>query len=71
MTDLSSQITDLQIKIAYLENTVDALNEVITHQDKTLKDIQDQLKLLYQYLQGRDDEGISPFDLLADRPPHY
>ncbi len=71
MTDLNSQITDLQIKIAYLENTVDALNEVIIHQDKTLKDIQGQLKLLYQHLQRRDDEGVSPFDLLADRPPHY
>ncbi len=71
MTDLHRQITDLQIKISYLEDTVEALNGVIAQQDRTLNDVQDQLKLLYQYLEGRDDEGVTPFDLLADRPPHY
>lgn len=71
MTDLHPQITDLQIKISHLEHTVETLNAVITEQDKRLKDVQDQLKLLYRYLEGRDDEGVAPFDLLADRPPHY
>lgn len=71
MTDTYADITDLQIKIAYLENTVDTLNDVISQQDKTLKDLQDQLKLLYKFLESRDDDGIAPFDLLADRPPHY
>lgn len=71
MTDTHADITDLQIKIAYLENTVDTLNDVIAQQDKTLKDLQDQLKLIYKFLESRDDDGIAPFDLLADRPPHY
>ncbi|AKG07877.1 SlyX protein [Moraxella bovoculi] len=71
MSDTHADITDLQIKIAYLENTVDTLNDVIAHQDKALKDLQDQLKLLYKFLESRDDDGIAPFDLLADRPPHY
>lgn len=71
MTDAYAQITDLQIKIAYLENTVDALNDVIASQDKTLQDLQDQLRLVYKFLESRDDDGIAPFDLLADRPPHY
>jgi len=71
MTGTHADITDLQIKIAYLENTVDTLNDVIAQQDKTLKDLQDQLKLLYKFLESRDDDGIAPFDLLADRPPHY
>lgn len=71
MSDTHADITDLQIKIAYLENTVDTLNDVISQQDKALKDLQDQLKLLYKFLESRDDDGIAPFDLLADRPPHY
>lgn len=71
MSDTRADITDLQIKISYLENTVDKLNDVIAHQDKALKDLQDQLKLLYKFLESRDDDGIAPFDLLADRPPHY
>lgn len=72
MTDTHAQLIDLQIKIAYLENTVETLNEVIATQDRELKDLQDQLKLIYQYLQNNyNDDGIAPFDLLADRPPHY
>lgn len=72
MTDIHTQLIDLQIKIAYLENTVETLNEVIATQDRELKDLQDQLKLIYQYLQNNyNDDGIAPFDLLADRPPHY
>lgn len=71
MSDTRADITDLQIKISYLENTVDTLNDVIAQQDKALKDLQDQLKLLYKFLESRDDDGIAPFDLLADRPPHY
>lgn len=71
MTDFNAQLIDLQIKISYLENTVDSLNDVIATQDRTISDLQDQLKLIYQYLQHRDDDGVAPFDLLADRPPHY
>lgn len=72
MTDTHAQLIDLQIKIAYLENTVETLNDVIATQDRELKDLQDQLKLIYKYLQNNyNDDGIAPFDLLADRPPHY
>lgn len=71
MTDVHADITDLQIKIVYLENTVDILNDVVAQQGKLLKDLQDQLKLLYKFLESRDDDGTAPFDLLADRPPHY
>ena len=67
---MTDDIIDLQIKIAYLENTIDALDKVIAHQDQAIKDLQDQLKLIYKYLQNKDD-GIAPFNLLADRPPHY
>jgi putative slyX protein len=71
MTDIHDQITDLQIKIAHLDNTTDTLNHVITQQDRALKDMQDQLKLLYKLLKSRDDDAIASFDVLADRPPHY
>ena len=70
-TDLIESITELQIKIAHLEYTVDALNEVITTQDKALQDLQDQLRLVCKFLQSRHDGDIAAFDLLADRPPHY
>ncbi|WP_323841418.1 MULTISPECIES: SlyX family protein [unclassified Moraxella] len=72
MTDMHTQLIDLQIKITYLENTVDTLNDVIATQDRQLKNLQDQLKIIYKDLQNNhDDDGIAPFDLLVDRPPHY
>lgn len=73
MTDLDSQLIDLQIKIAYLEKTVDDLNVVVTDQTLHIKDLQDQLKLIYRYLENQhgNDDGIAPFDLLNDKPPHY
>ena len=41
------ELIDLQIKIAYLEYTLESLNHVIAVQDKQLMDLQDQLKLIY------------------------
>lgn len=67
---MNDDIINLQIKIAHLEHTLEALDRVIAHQDQIIKDLQDQLKLIYRQLQNKDDD-IMPFDLLADRPPHY
>lgn len=68
---LKGEMIDLQIKVAYLEDSVDALNAVITAQDRRLKDMEDQLRLMYRQFSAKDEVGIAPFDLLADRPPHY
>ncbi|MCL1622737.1 SlyX family protein [Moraxella sp. Tifton1] len=72
MVDTHTQLIDLQIKIAYLESTVETLSEMIATQDRELNDMKDQLRLMYRYLQNsHQQENIAPFDLLADRPPHY
>ena len=67
------ELIDLQIKIAYLEDTLESLNHVIAVQDKQLMDLQDQLKLIYAKLDNlnHDQNAIAPFDLLADKPPHF
>ncbi len=67
------ELIDLQIKIAYLEDMLESLNHVIAVQDKQLMDLQAQLKLIYTKLDNlnHDQNGIAPFDLLADKPPHF
>lgn len=67
------ELIDLQIKIAYLEDMVEGLNRVIANQDKQLMDLQSQLKLIYAKLDdiNNDQNGIAPFDLFADKPPHF
>lgn len=67
----SDELMELQIAVAHLEVTVDTLSQVISRQDKQITDLQRQLQLLYGQLERQADSGIAPFDLLADRPPHY
>lgn len=67
-----SALVELQTRISFLEDTCDRLSEIIARQDRELIDLQDQLKIIYQQIQAKtDDVGIAPFDVMADRPPHY
>ena len=72
-TDLQMQhVIDLQMSMAHLEMTVERLDEVIARQDKDIQTLQRQLQLIYKQVESQDTEaGIAPFDVMADRPPHY
>ena len=70
--ELTEQVIELQMTMAHLELTVERLDQVITQQDKHLRDLQRQLQLVYKQVEGQSgEEGIAPFDDIADRPPHY
>ncbi|HCN17159.1 MAG TPA: SlyX protein [Psychrobacter sp.] len=71
--DLQTQhVIDLQMSMAHLELTVERLDEVIARQDKDIQTLQRQLQLIYKQVESQDTEGgIAPFDVMADRPPHY
>lgn len=64
------RMTQLEIKLSYLEHTVDKLNEVIAYQDKILMDLDTKLVILYHEIKNKQN-GIENFDVVADRPPHY
>ena len=69
---LNEQMIELQMNMAHLELTVERLDQVVTHQDKHIRDLQRQLQLVYKQVEGQsNDDGIAPFDVVADRPPHY
>ncbi len=68
----TQQVIDLQMSMAHLELTVERLDEVIARQDKDIQTLQRQLKLIYKQVESQDTEGgIAPFDVMADKPPHY
>ncbi len=70
--NLQAQVIDLQTSLAHLEVTVERLNDVITRQDKDIHTLQRQLQLIYKQIDSQATEvGIAPFDVMADRPPHY
>lgn len=70
--ELKDEMIELQMNIAHLELTVERLDQVITRQDKDIQTLQRQLQLIYNQIQSQNEgDGIAPFDVLADKPPHY
>lgn len=68
----SAPIEDLQVRIAFLDELVDQLSAQVAIQDRELTDLKKQMQLLYRRVESSDlSEGIAPFDVLSDRPPHY
>ena len=68
----AQQVIDLQMSMAHLELTVERLDKVIARQDKDIQTLQRQLQLIYKQVESQDTEGgIAPFDVMADKPPHY
>lgn len=69
---LSALIEDLQVRIAFLDDLVEQLNEQVVHQSLEIADLKKQMQLLYQRVESADlSDGIAPFDPMTNRPPHY
>ena len=69
---LTQALIDLQTQVAFMEDTLDKLDNIVTEQSQLIADQQRQLQLLYQKLETQTQGSqIQPFDLLSDKPPHY
>lgn len=68
-----SRIDELEIRVAFQDDAIDALNKVITEQDKRLKLLEESMRRLYQELKERQmSEGDGQdFNPANERPPHY
>ena len=68
----SAPIEDLQVRIAFLDDLVEQLNEQVARQNAELVDLKKQMQFLYQRIESSDlSDGIASFDPMSDRPPHY
>ncbi|WP_347453205.1 SlyX family protein [Acinetobacter thermotolerans] len=68
----SAPIEDLQVRIAFLDDLVEQLNQQVSRQNLEIADLHKQMKLLYQRIEEADlSEGIAAFDPVENRPPHY
>ena len=68
----SAPIEDLQVRIAFLDDLVDQLNDQVTKQNLEIADLQKQMKILCMRIESADlSEGIAAFDPMTNRPPHY
>ena len=68
---LSAPIEDLQVRIAFLDDLVEQLNQQLAIQTQEITDLKKQMQFLYQRVESSDlSEGIAAFDPMSDRPPH-
>lgn len=68
----SAPIEDLQVRIAFLDDLVEQLDGQIAKQNQEIAHLQKQMQLLYRRVEAADlDEGITAFDPMMDKPPHY
>ncbi|MCG7222528.1 SlyX family protein [Acinetobacter sp. AG3] len=68
----SAPIEDLQVRIAFLDDLVEQLNDQVAQQSLEIADLKKQMQLIYQRVESADlSEGIAAFDPMTNRPPHY
>ena len=68
-SNMEQQITDLQSRLSFLEDSVDELTRTVVDQQSQLSDLQQLLLQLQQQLRA-----ITPSDIDAEidvKPPHY
>ena len=71
--DNANDIVELQQQVAFQEQTIDVLNEVVSRQQKDLTRLDRALALLAQQMasmQQAEDAGPGHADALQP-PPHY
>ena len=68
----SAPIEDLQVRITFLDDLVEQLNEQVSRQSVEIADLKKQMNILYQRVEASDiSDGIAAFDPLTNKPPHY
>ena len=64
------QRVELESKIGFLEHTVDALNEVVLRQGRSIEALERRVEALRGRLDVAQEESGAR-DLEDERPPHY
>ena len=70
MTDIQEQVMSLEIKLAFQDDLVETLNQIVIGQQQQLDLLQQQVQLLYQQLKSLQPSNLA--DLAEEvPPPHY
>jgi len=72
MIDIEDQLVDLQTRVAYQENTLEQLNDVLAQQDADIIQLKQQIRLLAQSVEEmQGEQGAGDAEVVEERPPHY
>jgi len=65
------RIIELEIKQAYQEDLIQALNQVVADQQKQLGKLEETCKLLHERIKSLAQAERQPASIIDERPPHY
>lgn len=70
--DLQEQIYELQTKLAFQDDTIDHLNQMVTKQDDIIRALERRFMSLGEKIADiRSQLTDKPFDPADEIPPHY
>jgi len=72
MNNLQEDMTELQTRLAFQEDTLQQLNQVVAAQDQQIRQLNEQLRLLAKRMEDAlYAQEQSAHKIIDERPPHY
>lgn len=72
LTQLTQRLDHLESKLAFQDDALDALEQLVREQNLELQTIQKHFRLLAEkVMQPNEEETIEAFNPHLERPPHY
>lgn len=69
--ELSKRVDDLESQLAFQEQTIDELNQLVTQQSHELTTFKRHLQLLASRLSQMRDQQSENTTIVDEKPPHY
>ncbi|MCZ6618786.1 MAG: SlyX family protein [Gammaproteobacteria bacterium] len=69
VADVEARLDDLESKVAFQENTIQKLNEVVIAQEARIHDLETSLRLILESL--RNQAASPEIEPVENPPPHY
>ena len=68
---VNKEIQDLQVKVAFLENTLSKISDEYYQQQRDLENLKRQYKMLSEKLNMVSSSDTQISDFSDEKPPHY
>jgi len=68
---VNKEIQDLQVKVAFLENTLSKISDEYYQQQRDLENLKRQYKMLSEKLNMVSSSDTQVSDFSDEKPPHY
>lgn len=71
MSDSNQELDVMQIKVAFLEDTVTKLSDEFYQQQRELEKLKSQYAAMVEKLRTQENNDNNAAEVLDERPPHY